>query len=45
MVEDRNNLPKTLVGALVTGILGDLQLLVEQQFQLNRCEIEQDLRQ
>ena len=45
MVEDRNNLPKTSAGALVTGILGDLQLLVEQQFQLTRCEIEQELRQ
>jgi hypothetical protein len=33
------------VTALVTGVLGDLQLLVEQQFQLTRCEIEQELRQ
>ena len=33
------------VTALVTGVLGDLQLLVEQQFQLTRCEIEQEFRQ
>ena len=30
--------------SLVTGIVGDLQQLVEQQFQLTRQEIEQELR-
>ncbi len=30
--------------SLVSGILGDLQLLVEQQFQLTRQEIEEELR-
>lgn len=30
--------------SLLSGILGDLQLLVEQQFQLTRQEIEEELR-
>lgn len=31
--------------SLVSGIVGDLQQLVEQQFQLTRQEIEEELRQ
>ena len=31
--------------SLVSGIVGDLQQLVEQQFQLTRHEIEEELRQ
>ncbi len=33
------------VTTLVAGVLSDLQLLVEQQFQLAKCEIEMELRQ
>ncbi len=45
MFTDAKDLPVKTAASLVTGILGDLQLLVEQQFQLTRCEIEQELRQ
>jgi uncharacterized membrane protein YqjE len=37
--------PQQTASSLVTGILGDLQRLVEQQFQLTRREIEEELRQ
>ncbi|HQZ65227.1 MAG TPA: phage holin family protein [Planctomycetaceae bacterium] len=33
------------LASLLSGILGDLQKLVEQQFQLTRCELEQEFRQ
>ncbi len=35
----------TTISTLVTAVLGDLQTLVQQQFQLTRCEIEHELRQ
>ena len=37
--------PEQMAAALLSGILGDLQHLVEQQFQLTRREIEEELRQ
>ena len=37
--------PEQTTASLVSGILGDLQLLVVQQFQLTRREIEEELRQ
>ena len=37
--------PEQTAASLVSGILGDLQHLVEQQFQLTRREIEEELRQ
>lgn len=37
--------PVQSTGSLVTGILGDLQRLVEQQFELTRREIEEEVRQ
>lgn len=37
--------PKPTAAALVSGILSDLQVLVEQQCQLTRREIEDELRQ
>jgi hypothetical protein len=40
-VEDR---PGQTAASLVSGILGDLQHLIEQQFQLTRREIEEELR-
>ena len=45
MVTDLKQPPATTAASLVSDILGDLQLLVDQQFQLTRCEIEQELRQ
>ena len=37
--------PDQSTASLVTGILSDLQHLVEQQFRLTRREIEQEIRQ
>ena len=37
--------PEQTAASLLSGILGDLQHLVEQQFQLTRREIEVELRQ
>ena len=37
--------PEQTAASLVTGILGDLHHLVEQQFQLTRREVEDELRQ
>ena len=37
--------PVQTAASLVSGILGDLQHLVEQQFQLTRREVEEELRQ
>jgi Putative Actinobacterial Holin-X, holin superfamily III len=37
--------PERTAASLVSGILGDLQHLVEQQFRLTRREIEEELRQ
>jgi len=37
--------PEQTAASLVSGILGDLQSLVEQQFRLTRREIEVELRQ
>lgn len=37
--------PLRTAASLVTDILSDLQLLIEQQFQLTRCEIEDEFRQ
>ncbi len=37
--------PDQSTASLVTGILGDLQHLVEQQFRLTRREIEEEIRQ
>ena len=37
--------PLQTAASLVSGILGDLQHLVEQQFQLTRREVEEELRQ
>lgn len=42
---DIEDLPDQTAASLVSGILGDLQHLVEQQFQLTRWEIESELRQ
>ena len=45
MSTDVQDPPQQTASSLVTGILGDLQHLVEQQFQLTRREIEEELRQ
>lgn len=45
MPTDVDHPPDQTAAALVSGILGDLQILVEQQFQLTRREIETELRQ
>ena len=45
MSTDLENPPGQTAASLVSGILGDLQQLVEQQFQLTRREIEDELRQ
>jgi hypothetical protein len=37
--------PLKTAASLVTDVLSDLQLLIEQQFQLTRCEIEDEFRQ
>jgi hypothetical protein len=37
--------PEQTAASLLSGILGDLQHLVEQQFQLTRREIEDEIRQ
>jgi len=37
--------PEQTAASLVSGILGDLHHLVEQQFELTRREIEEELRQ
>lgn len=42
---DTEGPPEQTAAALLSGILGDLQHLVEQQFQLTRREIEVELRQ
>lgn len=44
MSTDIEYLPEQTAASLVSGILGDLQHLVEQQFQLTRREIEEELR-
>lgn len=44
MAAEQKDLPAPTAASLVVGILSDLQLLVEQQFQLTRCEIEDELR-
>ncbi|MDB5388151.1 MAG: phage holin family protein [Planctomycetaceae bacterium] len=45
MSTDSEETSKSSTTSLVTGILTDLQQLVEQQFQLTRAEIEDELRQ
>jgi len=40
----RNDPPQQSTASLLSGILGDLQHLVEQQFQLTRREIEDEIR-
>ncbi len=45
MSTDLQDPPQQTAAALLSGILGDLQHLVEQQFQLTRREIEDELRQ
>ena len=45
MADDVGSRQTVTVGTLLTGFLCDLQLLFEQQFQLTRCEIEQEFRQ
>ena len=45
MSTDLEDPPEQTAASLVSGILGDLQHLVEQQFQLTRREIEEELRQ
>jgi uncharacterized membrane protein YidH (DUF202 family) len=45
MADDVGSRHTVSAGTLLTGFLGDLQLLFEQQFQLTRCEIEQEFRQ
>ena len=45
MLTDVEYPPEQTTASLVTGILGDLQHLVDQQFQLTRREIEVELRQ
>lgn len=45
MSTEVENPPEQTAASLVSGILGDLQHLVEQQFQLTRREIEEELRQ
>ena len=44
MSTDVEDPPEQTAASLVSGILGDLQHLVEQQFQLTRREIEEELR-
>ena len=44
MSTDVDDPPDQTAASLVSGILGDLQILVEQQFQLTRREIEAELR-
>ena len=44
MSPDLEEPPAQTAASLVTGIVGDLQRLVEQQFQLARREIEEGLR-
>ena len=41
----RSDPPNQTAASLVSGILGDLQRLVEQEFQLTRREIEDEIRQ
>lgn len=45
MSTELHEAPVQSTGSLVTGILGDLQRLVEQQFELTRREIEAEVRQ
>ena len=45
MLTDVDYPPEQTTASLVSGILGDLQHLVDQQFQLTRREIEVELRQ
>jgi hypothetical protein len=45
MASDIEDPPDQTAASLVSGILGDLQNLVEQQFQLTRREIEAELHQ
>ncbi len=45
MLTDIEYPPEQTAASLVSGILGDLQHLVDQQFQLTRREIEVELRQ
>ena len=45
MLTDIEYPPEQTAASLVSGILGDLQQLVDQQFQLTRREIEVELRQ
>src|SRR6185436_10776110 len=45
MSTDLEDPPEQTAASLVTGILGDLHHLVEQQFELTRREIEDELRQ
>lgn len=45
MSSDFEDPPEPTAASLVSGILGDLQHLVEQQFRLTRQEIEDELRQ
>ena len=45
MLNDLEDPPVQSAASLVSGILGDLQQLVDQQFQLTRREIEVELRQ
>ena len=44
MSTDVERPPEQTAAALLSGILGDLQQLVEQQFELTRREIEEELR-
>ncbi len=44
MSTDVQDPPQQTAASLLTGILGDLQHLVEQQFQLTRREIEEEVR-
>lgn len=45
MLTDVDYPPEQTTASLVSGILGDLQQLVDQQLQLTRREIEMELRQ
>ncbi len=45
MAAEQKVIPSPTAASVVVGILSDLQLLVEQQFQLTRCEIEDEIRQ
>jgi hypothetical protein len=44
MLTEIDEPPGTTAASLLSGILGDLQRLVEQQFQLTRREIEDEVR-